>query len=41
MFSKIELSSEYHEVRIKEEDIYKTTFQIKYGIMSLLYLHSV
>lgn len=26
MFSNIDLRSTYHEVRIKEEDIYKTTF---------------
>jgi len=31
MFSKIDLRSRYHQVQIKEEDIYKTTFQTRYG----------
>lgn len=30
MFSKIELRSGYHHVRIKEEDIYKTTLHTRY-----------
>ena len=31
VFSKIELRSKYHQVRIKEEVIYKIAFRTKYG----------
>ena len=31
VLSNIDLRSRYHQVRIKEEDIYKTTFRTKYG----------
>ena len=31
VFSKIDLRYGYHQVCIKEEDIYKTTFKTKYG----------
>ena len=31
VFSKIDLRSRYHQVSIKDEDIFKTTFRTQYG----------
>ena len=31
MFSKIDVKSGYHQVRIKDEDVHKTTFRTRYG----------
>ena len=31
VFSKIDLRSRYHQLMIKDEDIFKTTFRTRYG----------
>ena len=31
MFSKIDLRSSYHQLRIRSEDVPKTAFQTRYG----------
>ena len=35
VFSKIELRSSYHQVRIEDEDVHKTTFRARYGYYEL------
>jgi hypothetical protein len=35
VFSKIDLNSSYHQLRIREEDIEKTTFSTRYGFMNI------
>jgi hypothetical protein len=36
IFSKIDVRAGYHQVRIKEEDVHKTTFKTRYGNYELV-----
>jgi hypothetical protein len=39
MFSKINLRSRYHQLLIKEDDVPKTAFKMRFGHYNLLFYH--
>ena len=41
VFSKLELGSGDHQVRVKDEDVHKTTFKARYGSYELYWYHLV